>query len=187
MKQGIVWKLKKHIGFIGAVCIGILLFEYSYAQLGYIQYTGAENAVFMLQLLMGCSSVGWSGILFPILAVLPMAVNYVREYKTGYINIRFTKERKQDYLIKTLVKNGIAGGIALMIPLCLIVIHLCLDKGLDAPMITEEGLTVVKFMTEFGEHHPAGYMLYQIIQVFFAEQHLQHSGWEFQHGLRMNF
>lgn len=154
------------MGFVGAVVLGILVFEYSYAQIRYMRYTGADNVVFALQLCMGCSSVGWNGILFPIFTTLPMAVNYVREYKSGYIKIRFTKQKKRDYIVRSLWKNGMMGGLTLMIPLLWIAVRLCLDKGLDAPLITEHGLSLVQFMTEFAEGNPIAYIAFQVAQVF---------------------
>lgn len=166
MSLSFSWKLKKYIGFFGTVLLGILLFEYTYTQLGYMRHTGLDNIVFALQLAMGNSSVGWAGILFPIFACLPMAVSYVREYKSGYIKIRFTKQKKKDYVVRTLFKNGVAGGLALLVPLLWLVVHMYLDKGLGAPLITEPGLTMVNFMKDFAAVNPIGYIVYQAVQVF---------------------
>lgn len=168
MDLSFAWKLKKYIGLLSATLIGILLFEYTYSQLEYMRYTGADNVVFALQLAMGCSSVGWNGILFPIFASLPMAANYVREYKTGYIKVRFTKQKTNEYITKVLFKNAIMGGLALMIPFLWIAVRMYLDKGLDVPLITESGLSMVTFMTEFAKVNPIGYIAFQAVQVFFC-------------------
>lgn len=161
-----VWKIKKYFSFICAIAIGIIIFEYSYYEVESIGYVGSESIVFALQLCMGCGSSGWNGVVFPILAALPMAMNYVREYKTGYIKIRFTKQSKKKYIIGMLIKNGVLGGLALMIPFVMIAFHLYMDKGISALLMVEDGLTVVKFMTSFAEVNPIGYIVYQTIQVF---------------------
>lgn len=166
MNKEVSWIIKRNLGFVCAVLVGVILFEYSYYEIKSTGYYGAENIVFTLQLCMGCGSSGWNGVVFPILAALPMAMNYVREYKTGYIKIRFTKQSKKKYTIQMLLKNGILGGGALLIPFVILVIHLYLDKGIGAPLMTEQGLTVVKFMTSFAEANPIGYMIYQGVQVF---------------------
>lgn len=166
MNINYVYLFKKYIGLIVSIVLGIVLFEYAYCQMEFMRYSGSDNIIFALQLCMGCGVSGWNGIVFPILASLPMAINYVREYKSGYLKIRLTKQSKINYITNILLKNALCGGVALVIPLIEIIVHLYQDKGITAQLITEEGLSVVRFMTSFAESNPIGYILFQIMQVF---------------------
>ena len=80
--------IKKYSGFIISIVIGLLLYEeanYAYTYRAATAYS--DHMIYRLILSMGSGSSGWNGILFPILAALPMGISYVREYRSGYLNL----------------------------------------------------------------------------------------------------
>ena len=84
--------IKKYSGFIISIVIGLLLYEeanYAYTYRAATAYS--DHMIYRLILSMGSGSSGWNGILFPILAALPMGISYVREYRSGYLKLRLQK------------------------------------------------------------------------------------------------
>lgn len=84
--------IKKYSGFIISIVIGLLLYEeanYAYTYRTATAYS--DHMIYRLILSMGSGSSGWNGILFPILAALPMGISYVREYRSGYLKLRLQK------------------------------------------------------------------------------------------------
>lgn len=88
--------IKKYSGFIISIVIGLLLYEeanYAYTYRAATAYS--DHMIYRLILSMGSGSSGWNGILFPILAALPMGISYVREYRSGYLKLRLQKNVKK--------------------------------------------------------------------------------------------
>ena len=68
--------IKKYSGFIISIVIGLLLYEeanYAYTYRAATAYS--DHMIYRLILSMGSGSSGWNGILFPILAALPMGIS----------------------------------------------------------------------------------------------------------------
>lgn len=88
--------IKKYSGFIISIVIGLLLYEeanYAYTYRTATAYS--DHMIYRLILSMGSGSSGWNGILFPILAALPMGISYVREYRSGYLKLQPAKNVKK--------------------------------------------------------------------------------------------
>ena len=102
--------IKKYSGFIISIVIGLLLYEeanYAYTYRTATAYS--DHMIYRLILSMGSGSSGWNGILFPILAALPMGISYVREYRSGYLKLRLQKMSRKRYVAVTLIQNAILG------------------------------------------------------------------------------
>ena len=103
--------IKKYSGFIISIVIGLLLYEeanYAYTYRAATAYS--DHMIYRLILSMGSGSSGWNGILFPILAALPMGISYVREYRSGYLKLRLQKMSRNRYVVVTLMQYLAAWG-----------------------------------------------------------------------------
>lgn len=125
--------IKKYSGFIISIVIGLLLYEeanYAYTYRTATAYS--DHMIYRLILSMGSGSSGWNGILFPILAALPMGISYVREYRSGYLKLRLQKMSRKRYVAVTLIQNSILGGLGLLIPYVVYCLHLYFEYGTKA-------------------------------------------------------
>ena len=134
--------IKKYSGFIISIVIGLLLYEeanYAYTYRAATAYS--DHMIYRLILSMGSGSSGWNGILFPILAALPMGISYVREYRSGYLKLRLQKMSRKRYVAVTLIQNAILGGLGLLIPYVVYCLHLYFQYGTKAYLNIKEGET----------------------------------------------
>ncbi|SEW43045.1 hypothetical protein [[Clostridium] fimetarium] len=69
--------------------------------------------------------------IFPILAILPCAITYFMDMKTGYVKNIFSRTFRRNYYISKYLVNFIAGGISVVIPMLLnLLITACLLPSL---------------------------------------------------------
>ena len=138
--------IKKYSGFIISIVIGLLLYEeanYAYTYRAATAYS--DHMIYRLILSMGSGSSGWNGILFPILAALPMGISYVREYRSGYLKLRLQKMSRNRYVVVTLIQNAILGGLGLLIPYAVY-------------LNIKEGETVIMFHPELAASNTIAYV-----------------------------
>lgn len=65
---------------------------------------------------------GSFNIFAPILAAFPYTARFCEEYESGYIKSILTRDRSVKYLLGKFTTNGVAGGLALMLPLAVFVV-----------------------------------------------------------------
>ena len=154
-------KLKKNIGLIIAVLISLIIFE-----AGSIGFDAADqrDVASSFIWLLSNGTYGFNGVFFAILAALPLSTSYVREYKSGYLSIVFTKQTKKKYILGKLVHNGLYGGIALAVPAIIINIELLLHYGPDAHIDKET--TVIMFLKDWAVGRELVYVLLLIGIIF---------------------
>lgn len=151
--------IKKYSGFIISIVIGLLLYEeanYAYTYRAATAYS--DHMIYRLILSMGSGSSGWNGILFPILAALPMGISYVREYRSGYLKLRLQKMSRNRYVVVTLIQNAILGGLGLLIPYAVYCLHLYFQYGTKAYLNIKEGETVIMFHPELAASNTIAYV-----------------------------
>lgn len=152
------YALKKNSGFIISVIAGVVLYEHALFS-GLKYYEGADNVVNALMLSMGCGRAGWNGILFPILASLPMATQYVREYKSGYLWLILERTGNWKYKMERLGKNALFGALSLLIPYLIYAFQLTLMLDTAAPLYPDHGESLAHYNPELAEAYPILYIL----------------------------
>lgn len=88
-------------------------------------------------------------IFAPILAAFPYTSKFCEEYESGYIKSILTRERPVRYLLTRFLANGVAGGLALTLPLALFI---CFSLATGIPYSTNdvpEGFATVYERTIF--------------------------------------
>lgn len=58
-------------------------------------------------------------ITFPILAMMPFALTYCSDLKTGYVKNIYTRELKEKYLLSKFIVTFVSGGMAVIFPVIL--------------------------------------------------------------------
>lgn len=161
-KQFILWK--KYIGFVVAVMVGVLLYEHALSS-GLMYYEGADNVVNAMVLSMGAGRAGWNGVLFPVIACVPMATLYVREYKSGCLWLVMEREGALRYKRRVMGENAILGALALTVPYAAYACQLVVKLGTDAPLHPEHGDTPVAYQMGLAEKSPIGYLVMTAVVV----------------------
>ena len=180
--------IKKYSGFIISIVIGLLLYEeanYAYTYRTATAYS--DHMIYRLILSMGSGSSGWNGILFPILAVLPMGISYVREYRSGYLKLRLQKMSRNRYVVVTLIQNAILGGLGLLIPYAVYCLHLYFQYGTKAYLNIKEGETVIMFHPKLAASNTIAYVCLIGALFYWQELHLLHLQSAYRHGLKTLF
>lgn len=170
-------KVKNYLGFFLSVTIGYALFLFAWEP-GDIY--GMDDVASALVHAMSNGRFSFNGVLFPVLAALPMATKYVREWKTGYLKLVFSKQKRNKYIVKLLLKNAIMGGGALALPTILFVLQLYIYYR---EWYTPYGeINHVHFFNEMAIQNGGLYVLVVILVVFccggtFATLSLGISAW----------
>lgn len=162
-------KFKSLLFFFIAVLIGIILFEEANYEYTYrVETAYGDHAIYRLVLSMGNGQAGLNSLFFPVLAALPLGISYIREYKSGYLKLIFQRMSLSKYMISKLLKNALAGGIALVIPYYIYAIHLYFQLGDKSELMIEEGQTAVMFLPNLAAGNTLKYILVLSIFVFLA-------------------
>lgn len=170
-------KIKNYFGFFVSVTIGYVLFLLAWEP-GNIY--GMGDVVSALVHSMSNGRFSFNGVLFPILAALPMATQYVREWKSGYLKLVFSKQKRNTYIVKLLFRNAFIGGGALALPVILFIFQLYIYyKDWYNP---EGEINHVHFLKEIAAQNGGLYVLVVIFIVFccggtFATLSLGISAW----------
>lgn len=100
----------------------LLLISPIFEQLAsYIKYGGRLPWIYFLDLTM---TTGSFCIFAPLLAAFPYTSRFCEEYESGYINSILVREHPVRYLLTKFFVNGVAGGLALSMPLALFIVVL---------------------------------------------------------------
>lgn len=106
------------VNFIVSMTVGLfLLISPIFQQLvASSRYGGGLPWIYFFDLTMVSGSFC---IFAPLLAAFPNTARFCEEYESGYIKSILTREKPARYLLKKFFANGIAGGLALTVPLAL--------------------------------------------------------------------
>lgn len=161
--------LKENLYFILSVILAVCLLEYSYYTVSVLcPRAGVENIINAMLFCMGDSGDGWMGILYPLFAVLPFSMVYVRDYKSGYLGSLLVRKEKKKYVRELLVKNFLGGGLALALPHLVLAIHLFFVLDAGTPLETDYGYTPVCFLAGLAYKNVYAYAAMMIVVVFFC-------------------
>lgn len=101
-----------------------------------------------------------------MVAALPYATTYVREYKSGYLRCERIRKGQAHYIVGKLVASFFYGGFALAIPVGVYAIQLSLTRENTAPLLDENGNSFVSYLRDFALASPKGYMAMSVGIVF---------------------
>ncbi|MDD6290714.1 MAG: hypothetical protein PUA77_02830 [Lachnospiraceae bacterium] len=166
MREKIIYKLKQNRYFLTALLIALSLLEYSYYGMMSFGYEGAGNVLTLFLFTMASGLYGFLGIVFPMVAALPYATTYVREYKSGYLRCERIRKGQAHYIVGKLVASFFYGGFALAIPVGVYAIQLSLTRENTAPLLDENGNSFVSYLRDFALASPKGYMAMSVGIVF---------------------
>lgn len=154
-------RIKNSLGLFLSVTMGYLFFLFAWEPGGIF---GMNDVVSALVHAMSNGQFSFNGVLFPILATLPMATRYVREWKSGYLKLVFSKQKRNEYIVKMLLKNAFIGGSALALPAILFTIQLYIYYREWCSPYQE--LIHVHFMKQIAIQNGGFYVFLVIIGVF---------------------
>lgn len=111
------------VNFLVSLTVGLfLLISPIFQQLAsYLKYGGRLQWIYFFDLTMMSGSFS---IFAPLLAAFPYTARFCEEYESGYIKSILLRERPARYLLTKFSANGIAGGLALAVPLALFIVFL---------------------------------------------------------------
>lgn len=165
-KNIIIYRLKQNKFFLIAIFISLILLEYSYQSTMSFGYENADNALDLFLYTLASGLASWLGLLFPMVAALPYAATYVREYKTGYLKCKLMRMGKFNYFCGKLLATFFYGGFALAVPVGIYALQIGLSHKTTAPLGGENGQTFVSYMIDFAKKNPGGYMALSVAIVF---------------------
>lgn len=161
--------LKENFYFLISVILSVCLLEYSYYTVSVLcPRAGVENIINAMLFCMGNSGDGWMGILFPLFAVLPFSMVYVRDYKTSYLGSLLMRQEKKKYFREKIIKNFFGGGLALALPLLMFAFHLLFVLDAGTPLETDYGYTPASMLPGLAHKNVYGYVAVMIAAVFFC-------------------
>lgn len=161
--------LKENFYFLLSVILSVCVLEYSYFMITVVDpRIGADNIINGMIKCMGSSGEGWMGILYPLFAVLPFSMVYVRDYKTGYLGNLWMRQDKKKYMCEKIVKNFLGGGLALSLSLLVFAVHLFLKLDINAPLEDNNGYTSAYFLVGLAYKNVYGYVALMIVVAFFC-------------------
>lgn len=163
-----IW-LKENRFFLLSVFLSVCVLEYSYYMITVVEpRVGTDNIINGMLKCMGQSGEGWMGILYPLFAVLPFSMVYVRDYKSGYLGSLLIRQGKRKYYCEKIRKNFLGGGLALALPLLAFAFHLFIVLDVDAPLEDDNGYTPAHFLAGLAYENVYGYVAMMIVVAFFC-------------------
>ncbi len=95
-------------------------------------------------------------LIFPMLACVPVAVSYITEYKSGYLNLVLCKVPLKRYIAGKLLTNAFVGGLVISLPAILYLFRILAKKG-SAVGPHEQASWSIEFYPDLYENFPLLY------------------------------
>lgn len=128
-------------------------------------FTDSISPMSLFLMAIGGNSIAVFAVLFPLLACLPILLEFAEEFDSGFIWYRL---QKQSYLKLYLASYGtyiLKGGLSLAIPSFLMALLTLLKNN---SYINKELCLDIMFLPELAAAHPFVYMCILTINIFFC-------------------
>ena len=118
----------------------------------------------------GMNAISPYGVIYrtvlPILAMMPHALSYHMDIKSGYVKNIYTRTKKNNYLVAKYVVTFLGGGIAVVIPYLLnLIISACMLPALT-PIRNGQFQSASSLFQEIFYSEPLVYLLIQFVILF---------------------
>lgn len=105
-------------------------------------------------------------IIFPVLAMLPHALSYHYDIKSGYVKALYTRGRRKDYLVAKYIASFISAGIVVVLPYIInLLVASCMFPALK-PIRNGQFISSASMFQDIYYSYPFAYIFIYIVITF---------------------